>query len=784
MKQLLAGLTLCFLAGAAVPSPEAHFGHRMGADRKLLTWEQVGGYFRVLERESGGRLKWETYGRSTEGRPLMVAVVSSAANMQKLERFKQIQANLSDPRRTSSEMATQLAAEGKTIVLITCAIHSTEVASTYTAIEFAHRLLTSSEAKHRAMLENTVLLLAPNINPDGHDLVAAWYQKTLGTPYEGTAPPQLYQKYTGHDNNRDWYIFSQAETRALIAKLHNVWHPHIVYDVHQQGPAASRMFVPPWMDPVDPNIDPIITQLCNAIGMGIAADLTAAGKTGVAVNAMYDFWHPGRHYQAYHGGLRILSESASARLATPVEIRPEQITGGAQGYHPRESSWNHLEPWTGGRWSLRDIVDYQLIAFESVLHQAAMRRADFQQSFYAVHRRAVERATPYAFVVPSQQADADAARKMLETLAFGMVEIDRARDAFRAGGREYREGSYVIRLKQPYSGWAKTLLERQRYPDLRQYPGGPPKRPYDVTAHTLPLLMGVEVHTLAEPFEAALERASSFPFPPGPSDIGVWKRMNEWWKQGPVYRNPATGAAFASPTAGAERVNRPRIGLYQSFNPAMDEGWTRWLLEEFGFAYQSVQNPEVKAGQLRAKFDVLVFPDQTAASISEGYRAGSMPAEYTGGLGAEGAQALRQFAEAGGTLVFLNHSADYAVEALSLPVKNVVKGLSNREFYSPGSLLNVKVAQHPLTVGAAGDVKIWSEGSPAFELSAGTAVLQYPDSALLASGWLLGEKFIAAKSALAEVSLGRGRVILFGFRPQYRAQSYATFKMLFNAFLR
>ncbi len=258
--------------------------------------------------------------------------------------------NLRDPRTTSEAEAAKLVREGKTVVLITCSIHSTEVASTSTAIQMAYKLLTEETPKHHAILQNTIFLLVPSLNPDGVDLVTQWYRKTLRTPFEGTGPPELYQKYVGHDNNRDWYIFSQAETRLAISKIHNIWHPQIVYDVHQQGAYSSRMFVPPWMDPIDPNIDAIIAQLCNAIGAGMAADLTAAGKTGIAINALYDFWTPGRHYQAYHGGLRILSESASARLATPIRVRPEEVSQSGLGYNPRERSWNHLEPWLGGEW--------------------------------------------------------------------------------------------------------------------------------------------------------------------------------------------------------------------------------------------------------------------------------------------------------------------------------------------------------------------------------------------------------------------------------------------------
>src|SRR5581483_9546858 len=358
---------------------------------------------------------------------------------------------------------------------------------------------------------------------DGLDLVTRWYRKTLNTPFEGTSPPELYQKYLGHDNNRDWYTFTQPETRHTVT-LQNAWRPEIVYDVHQQGSYASRMFVPPWLDPIDPNVDATLAQEGNYLGMAIASDLTASGKKGVVTNALYDFWAPARQYMAYHGGIRILSEAASAALATPLEVRPDQIQTTALGFNPRQTSWNYLQPWEGGTWKIGDIVSYQLIAFESLLEQAAIRRVDLLRNFYEVGERAVARTSPYAFVIPRVQQDAGAARKMLELLSFGDVEIARAGEAFTAGGKRYPADSYVISMQQPNSSYAKTLLERQHYPDLRLYPGGPPRRPYDVTAQTLPLLMGVETDAIDTPFRTASSLAKSFDFQSSaPNGVDSWR---------------------------------------------------------------------------------------------------------------------------------------------------------------------------------------------------------------------------------------------------------------------
>ncbi len=781
---------------AAPPDPSAFLGHPIGQDKTPVEWAQVTGYFRALA-QSSDTVRVVEYGRSTEGRPMIAAIVSAAGNLKRLDRFKEIQARLSDPRVTPRAAADKLIGEGKTIVLITCSVHSTEVASTLTSMEFAWKLASGATPKLRQVLENVIVIIAPSINPDGVDIVTKWYQQTLGTPFEGTSPPELYQKYVGHDNNRDWYIFSQAETRAVVSQLHNVWHPQIVYDVHQMGPGMARIFVPPWMDPIDPNVDPVIAQQANMLGMGMATDLTAAGRKGVAVNAVYDFWTPGRHYQSYHGGMRILSESASARLYTPAVTKLTDLDATALGYSPRERSWNHLEPWPGGTWRVRDIMDDQLIAMESLCWQAAVRREDLLGNFYAINRRAVQRSEPNAFVVPANQRDPGAARKLLETLDFGALEIERASSPVSAGAVTWPAGSYVIRMQQPWSAWAKTLLERQTYPDLRQSPGGPPKRPYDVTAQTLPLLMGVEVQTAGVKLEGSLTRSREFKFVAAErvepellvaSDGDTWKRVTAAWKSGTgVYRNSLTGDFRLAAAAGFELVPKPRVGLYRSLIPNMDEGWTRWILEQFGWPYESVGNAAIRGGgRLIEKFDVIVFADQRASAITNGYLPNSMPAQYVGGLGVEGAEALKRFLADGGRLIFLNQAGGYAASQLGVKVRDSLEGVSNREVYCPGSLLNVQSESQGgiALAGMPQTFTVWNESSPVWEPLEGAqakVLLRYAPANVLASGWLLGEKYYAGKPALLELSEGQGRVYLFGMRPQYRAQSYLTLKLLFNA---
>lgn len=786
------------IAAASIPTPESHFHHPIGVDRVLLDWDQVVAYFNKLVGASP-MIRVEEVGKSAEGRPFIAATISSAENMKQLNRFREIQQKLADPRTTSPADAEKLFPQAKNIVLITCSIHATEVASTHTAVAFAYKLLTDNSAKYKEIRQNTIVILMPSINPDGVDIVTRWYRKTLGTKFEGTSPPELYHHYVGHDNNRDWYIFSQPETRNVV-NVYNRWLPEILYDVHQQGETASRIFVPPWLDPIEPNVDAIIAQEMNMMGTAMAADLTAAGKVGVAINAAYDFWSPARAYQAFHGGLRILTESASAKLATPVTLKAEELDTHPLGYNAQQRSWNYLEPWAGGTWRLSDIIDYQMTAFESLLHNAAIRREDMARNYYKVAQRAIARTKPYAFVVPAQQRDPGATRRLMETLNFGGVEI-----------KKNNAGDHVVLMQQPFSSWAKALLERQDYPDLRMSPGGPPKRPYDTTAETLPLLFGVDVKAVDEPIHETLG-AATFPFETKPpsafaaSDTDTWKTVNALWKSDKgVWRDEKSGDFSAAAKDGWTKLKKPRIALYRSHYPAMDEGWTRWLLENFGFDFKNAGNSDLQAGDLQQRFDVIVFPDQPANSITQGFRAGTMPEQFSGGIGDKGIAAVKVFAQAGGTVLCFNHSAAFCVDQLGAQATNVLSGRQaaaggdesraraaaegesrparsgGTSFYSPGSLLNVKLnTNSPLTKGLPEEITIWNEQSPAFTTGQ-TTVATYPANNILASGWLLGGELLANKSALVDAKVGSGHIILFGLRPQYRAQSYQAFKLFFNS---
>ncbi|HEX8475355.1 MAG TPA: M14 family metallopeptidase [Pyrinomonadaceae bacterium] len=740
---------------ASVPAPEDVIGFRPGDDRRLASWQSIVEYFRRLDAASD-RVQFEELGRTTLDAPFVLATISAPENLRRLKEFREIQRRLADPRTLGANpdrRAAELIARGKTVVLITCGIHSTEVGSTLSSMLVAHRLASSNEREVSEILNNTIVLLVPSLNPDGVDIVKKWYDRTLGTPYEGTSPPTLYHHYTGHDNNRDWYAFTQRETQLTVDKIHNLWHPQIVHDIHQQGALGARLFLPPYMQPVEPNVSPKIVEGYTELGSFMAREMTTAGFRGITTNSTYDAWTPARAYSHYHGGVRILSETASARIALPITVRFEDLRPD-EGYDPRRVSDTFFSIWPGGEWRLRDITNYMTTAAFTLMRHAAQNRERWLRRFYEVGREAVRPRRPgelFAWIIPPTEN----AGTLLATLERGGVETIPI-DKVSIDGIAYPAGSNVIPMNQPYGGFAKALLEAQRYPDLRDA-SGHPISPYDVTAHTLSLLMGVEAKPIYKPFR---------------------------------YREKLVGGKARNSGCGGNRP--PRRALYKSHVAAMDEGWTRWVLEQAGscFEHLPLEDAEIRRGDLRAKFDVIVIPDQSARNILEGHRRGTMPEELTGGIGNEGVAALRRFVEDGGTLICLNRASNFAIEQLSLPVRDAAVGLKRTEFYVPGSILRIELDTTNFIAATMPKQSIaWVEDSPVFEIVGGgeaarrvRVVARYPEHGdPLLSGWLLGGARLRGKAALVEVALGAGRVYLFGFRPQYRAQSLATYPLLLRA---
>jgi hypothetical protein len=837
----------------AIPTPEALLGYRMGTARRLPDWDAMVAYFEALAVASA-RVEVDHLGESTEGRPYIAVTISSPENLAQRAELRGILERLRDPRGMDEQEETRLVDAGRVTAFLLCTQHSNEVGAAIMTLELAAELAMRDDADAREILDNVVVVIVPTHNPDGHQMIVDWYRRWLGTPYEGQPMPWLYHRYVGHDNNRDWFMLTQAETRLYVA-LHNREHPQLVFDMHQMQRDGARFMVPPFIDPLDPNQDAVIQQGFADLGTTIATRLTAAGKRGVATNIIFDNWSPSLAYGNYHGSVDLLSEAASCLLATPVTIDEEKLKN-ERGFDPKARTWNHPLPWKGGEWTLSDIVEYDRLAALAFLEHAARNRRQWLRNYVGINRRAVERdyslpepeRPPYAWIIPHQQDDAITTWELVDILRTGAVEIEEARSEFVADGVRYPTGSLVVRLGQPAGNFAKTLLEVQRYPDLRKWPAGPPAPPYDIAGHTLPLQMGVRCVEVGRPFEAQLT-AASIERPRGsvvgggtlgwaisPRRNQSFRALNRLLANGVIVQRmlnrstvggvsdhephfgmppgvivvPAQGAAAEllhdlAAELGIEvvgidepvddlgwEITPPRVAVYQSWRPTIDEGWVRWIFEEYELPYSAVHDDEVRQGNLRERFDTVIIPQQKPEDILRGnperndYRE-PYPPQYTGGLGEVGVEALRAFALQGGTLVAIDSACEFVVEHLHLPVKNVVAGLPEEEFYCPGSLLRLVVEPwHPLGYGMPRDAVAVFMKSPAFELltpDSGTVVGYYPATNPNLSGWILGANRLSGKGALLEVPLGAGRVILIGFRAQFRAQARNTYKVLFNAVL-
>ena len=741
-----------------VPSPAEHFGFEIGTDRMLADWEDLTAYYEAVA-EASPRVSLDTLGLSTRGRPFVMLTVTSPANHGRLAELHEIQMKLADPRRVSGEAELEaLLDAGRTVVLITQGIHATEVGSSQMSANLLHRLATSDSEAVQEILDQVILLQIPSLNPDGLQWIADWYMEQVGTEYEASPLPWLYHYYVGHDNNRDWYAFTQQETVLTVREAHNVWHPHIVHDVHQMGSRGARIFFPPYIDPWEPNIDPAITSAVNQLGTYMAAELASQGKEGIVVNAQYDAYTPARAYMHYHGAARILSETASARMATPLEVAPDEL-GPGRGFDASRRSWNFPDPWGGGAWTLGDIVAYQEAGAMALLVNAARNRRFWLENFHDINRRAVEgwETWPDWWILPADQGSEAGIAYALRALTMADVEVHRAESSFEVEGIGFPEGSYVIPMRQPWASFANTMLEVQHYPDLRQYPGGPPQRPYDVTAHTLGYLLDFDAVAVDGPLDTDLSD------PISASDF--------------VFRLP-------------ERLSgddAPRVALYKSWDEPMTEGWQRWVFDQHAMPYDTLHDADIRGGGL-AEYDVLIFQSQSAESIRDGFAAGEVPPPYVGGLGERGSAAVRDFVLSGGRVVAVEAATDFVRDLFDLGIADLTEGLPDTEFYIPGSILRLELdPRSEVTEGMRDEVAAWYwRSSMAYEVTDDRlrVAARYGSGDPLLSGWVLGGQHIAGRPAVLEGEIGEGSVVLFGFQPNYRAQTMATWPLLFNAIRR
>ena len=801
----------------AIPSPRSVLGFNPGDDRTIADWKQITDYFGRLDKASD-RVQVQTIGQSTLGRTIIAAFISAPENIRNLEKYKDIQARLADPRKVSGEAERdQLVRDGKSVVVISCSIHSTEIVASQMSTQLAYNLASAKDEDTLSILHNTILILIPSPNPDGVDIVANWYRKTLGTASEGREPPELYHYYAGHDDNRDWFMLDLKETKAVTRLFWKEWFPEIVYDIHQQGSNGSRFFVPPFYDPPNPHIAPLLLRQVGLIGHKMAADVTAAGFRGVLTNALYDtWWHGGfRTAPYYHNSIGILTEAASARIMSPSNVTREQLSrSSTRGMrNAMETVTNFPDPWPGGAWHPRDIMQMELIACHSVLSLAANYRADYLKNFYELGKASlspIAESEPIAYLIPAGQGRDENVAKMIGALVEQGVEVYRLdrelhgiwsgqslRTIKVAGGAtihqvgilvgltgqppfEIPAGSYIVFINQPYRQNVLALFEPQAYPD-RTTATGEAERPYDVAGWTLPMQMGVQAPAVLSIRESANERK-----------LTLIKNENE-------VRRDLGLALWTSDKSPIANPVKPgiRVGIYQDSRAGnMDEGWTRYVFDTFNAPYQSLRDQEIMEGNLRGRFDAIILPSDRNREPAD---AETSQVEGGRGISYKGYVQLARFVSDGGTLICFDGSCSAVIKQWRLPLRNVLEGLRSSDFYCPGSILGINVdTSNPIARTMSKDTNAYFINSSAFEVidlpkspatdvqnSMATGpvriIARYSKENLLRSGWLRGEDKIKDRIALAEVPSRDGRIVLFAFRPQHRGQTWGTLPFIWNA---
>jgi hypothetical protein len=849
----------------SITSPEEFFGHQLGADRKIARWDKIVDYFNKLVEESE-KIKVINMGDSTEGYPFIVVIVSSEENMGNLDRIKEINHEIVDPVDLDEKEIKPLIEEGKAVVIQSMSLHATEIGGTQMAPELTYDLLTREDAETKRILDNVISIMVPCFNPDGQVMVTDWYNQWLDTKYEGMPTPFLYHKYCGHDNNRDAFMTNIVESKYMADLMFHQWPPQAYQDHHHMGSYGARLYVAPYSDPIHPHGDPLVWRELQWYGSHMAYKLEENEKTGIVNAAIFSGWaHLGFHWIGiYHNIPSMLTESASAKLATPLYIHPEQLkeeTGerslvGTRMLPHYKPTTNFPHPWQGGWWTLRDIVEQQKISAWALLDQMARNKETVLWNAYQKAIRQTERGVddPYtAYVVPKIQHDFGTMELMIEKLMLQNIEIYQAKDSFMADAVVYEEGSYIIPLAQPKMGLIKTLLSRTKFPDdsFTRQPDGSPYRPYDTATDTMAEFMGVEVHPVEWLSEVELEQVVEYKSPAGgvddESDLGylldtrenfAYKAVNMLLEKDigveritipldtGVHELPPgcflvetghedtlkevaknTGVNFHALMeleADKKPIKQLRVGIYQRYwGGNIDEGWTRLCLEKYHFPYRTLLDADIRKGNLNEEYDLIILPNDSPAIITGGdefrewweenrssWSFPEFPQEYQSGLGDEGKEALKEFVEEGGKLVCIGEACMYAIETLELEADNVLKDLSSKEFFCPGSTLNIKVnTTHPVAYGMPDNALGLFWESPAFKIKPNmenhkySVIATYPERDILQSGWLIGEKHIAEKIAAMEVEKGKGSTVLLGIRPQHRCQTHGTFKLLFNTLL-
>jgi hypothetical protein len=840
-------------------SPKEFFGFDIGEDRKLARWDKIVEYFKTLEKISP-RIKVVEPGKTTDGNPFIIVIITSPENMEKFNEYKEISRKLAYPYDIDENAAKELAEKGKAIVAISGSLHAVEVGGTQTLVQLAYELATRNDEVVNTILENVILIIFPCLNPDGQLMVIDWYNKYLDTEFEGSPPPWLYHRYAGHDNNRDAFMLNLVESKYFAKTVYREWIPQIYIDHHQMWMANARFFISPEMDPIYPEIDPLVLREIQFLGSYAASRLAREGLKGVETYSPFtpDFVSAFQTAVIYMNIAGILTEAASVKIASPIYIHPHQLRGYRRGRSSERPTANYPDPWPGGWWRLKDIVEYQKEATYAILEVVAKMKNDILLNMYVKARRSIEKGKsvpPYAYIITLKQHDTLEVIHLLEILMDLGVEVFVAEEPIEDRGKIYTPGSLVIPLSQPRRALIMKLFEKFLYPDneFTRDREGNPIEPYDLATERLPDFFGLIVEEIVEPLKTKIKKLEVIP-KPNP----VIRESRYGWLLDPKYNDthklvvnllnlgidvyristqisigdiqlpygafyiPSSSRNFellreAAIKIGVEpislensledinilKVSIPKIGVYQRlYGGNTDEGWTRWLLETYGYSYKVVKDEPIKEGRLNQEIDILIIPNDTLPyltgenieeELAKRRRAPvklpPWPPEYRSGFGQKGVENIKKFVEEGGKLIIFGEAFELLSKGFKLPLRDVTEEINDpKKFFCPGSTIRTFInIEHPLGWGMPREVptlfinKPVIEITPHYENEKYIEVARFADNNLLISGWLIGEQILAKKPAVLEIKLGKGMIITYAIRPQFRGQTRTTFKLLFNA---
>jgi hypothetical protein len=932
LKRFIAVVALAIAVGTAAPqaqnkaaaskvtAPTDQFGFAIGDDYRLVNYTQYTDYLKKLQAQSE-RMVVVDIGKTEEGRTEFTAIITSPENQRKLPQIKAANRRLALADNLTDEQARALARDGKVVVWIDGGLHATEVLGAQQLIETIYRLNTRSDPETLRIL-NDVVILCTLVNPDGMELVSKWYMRDADEKKRSTSGiPRLYQKYIGHDDNRDFYMMNMSESVNANKMMYREWFPAIMYNHHQTGPAGAVLFAPPFRDPFNYNFDPLIPLGIDTVGAAMHTRLAAEGKPGAVMRtgAPYSTWFNGgiRTTSYFHNQIGILTETIGN--PTPVEI-PFVL----EMQLPRADVPNPIAP---GVFPFRTAIEYSFTNNMAILDIASKRHEDFLYNMYKMAKNAIDKGNrdnwtihpkrieaareaieaaqggasrggenvgprgalggrgggggrggapvaiynsvlhdpkmrdPRGFILPSDQPDFLTATKFVNILMKAGVFVHRATAPFTVAGKPYPAGSYVVKAAQPFRAHLMDMFEPQDHPDDIPYPGGAPRPPYDVTGYNIAYSMGITFDRILDAFDGPFEKIPDLaPVPAGsvaaaPNGGGYLLshqvndafvavnrllKANEdvyWLKSAvtvsgksypvgtmyvaakastlPILQKLASdkGLSFAAvasrPAVDALKLKPVRIGLWDQYGGSMPSGWTRWIFEQYEFPFEVVYPQTFDAGNLNAKYDVLVFVDggiplrdQVAGGGGGGFggqpAADTIPAEFRPWLGrvtvAKTVPELKQFVENGGTILTIGSSTSLGYH-LGLPIRNalveVVNGverpLPREKYYVPGSILEARIDHtHPLAYGMDSRAMVFYDESPAFRLQPEAAlkgvkpVAWYDSPTPLRSGWAWGQQYLDQAVSIIEAPVGKGHVVLSGNEVNWRAQPHGTFKLLFN----